>query len=424
MANTGDASAPPDTGPSREAFDAQLPKAAGKAEAHPTPPDMEPAPAASPASGARRVRLAALPKAELARVLRRVRGQGPAIAAPPQEERPEYPPRASPTPGERPSAAGARGPVTAAEPQHPQPADAPPATTPAAADDDPGDASGSARDADAMPALPRQEAPETPPAAQELARPAHPPATPRTDSRTSSWDALGRFTASSAHLDRHRIVAARRDDPAHAAFDMLRTRLLQALSDNGWKRVAITSPTARCGKTFTAANLAISLSRQENCRTVMLDLDLRRPSLHTTLGHADPAAIGAMLRGEVAPSGHLLRLGQNDFDGGHNLAIGFNGRREPYAAELMQDPRTADTLSRIEAELAPDVMLFDLPPALYTDDVMALRPHFDGVILVIGGGITTPKEVKSVERRMGDRVPLLCMVLNMAEDSDVRHYPY
>ena len=69
-------------------------------------------------------------------------------------------------------------------------------------------------------------------------------------------------------------------------------------------------------------------------------------------------------------------------------------------------------------------MLFDLPPALFYDDVIAFRPRFDGLLLVIGGGITTEKEVKEVERRIGEETPLLGMILNKAEGAEVGRYKY
>ncbi|MBN9886027.1 CpsD/CapB family tyrosine-protein kinase [Salipiger abyssi] len=241
---------------------------------------------------------------------------------------------------------------------------------------------------------------------------------------TPLWDALPTFSVDARHLERNRIVTAGRQDPAHAAFDVLRTRLLQALSDNGWKRVAITSPTKDCGKTFTAANLAISLSRQETCRTLLLDCDLRRPSLHKVMGLRNPGSMGDMLRGLVPPERQLARLGPNDIHAGQNIAFGFNGTVEPYASELLQDPRTEETLNAIEKSLAPDVILFDLPPALYFDDVMAFRPQFDGVLLVVGGGLTTDKEVREVERRLGENTPLLGTVLNKAEGTNLRKYSY
>ncbi len=240
----------------------------------------------------------------------------------------------------------------------------------------------------------------------------------------TAWDRMGEFEVDEGHLAENRIITATREDPAYTAFDVLRTRLLQALNENGWKRVAITSPTKDCGKTFTAANLAISLSRQENCRTLLLDCDMRRPTLQKVMGMAHPGSMGDMLRGKVDPQDHLLRLGKNRINAGRNIAFGFNEVIEPYASELLQDPRTAETLAKIEQSVAPDVMLFDLPPALYYDDVIAFRPQFDGVLLVIGGGITTEKEIKEVERRLGEETPLLGMVLNKAENTEIDKYHY
>lgn len=239
-----------------------------------------------------------------------------------------------------------------------------------------------------------------------------------------TWDQLGEIPIEQRHLDRNRVITASRQNPAHAAFDVLRTRLLQGLTEHGWTRVAITSPTKDCGKTFTAANLAISLSRQENCRTLLMDCDLRRPTLHKVLGVRNPGSMGDMLRGVLPPRDHLLRIGPNDIHVGRNIAFGFNGAVEPYASELLQDPRSADTLRAIEDSLKPDVMLFDLPPALYYDDVIAFRPLFDAVLLVIGGGITTEKEVREVERRLGDSTPLLGTILNKAEGTKSRKYSY
>ncbi|KAB2541369.1 exopolysaccharide biosynthesis protein [Salipiger aestuarii] len=238
------------------------------------------------------------------------------------------------------------------------------------------------------------------------------------------WSRLPVFSVNARHLDRNRIVTAGRQDPAHAAFDVLRTRLLQALSENGWRRVAITSPTKDCGKTFTAANLAISLSRHQNCRALLIDCDLRRPTLHKVMGADNPGSMGDVLRGRLSAEAHFQRMGDNDIHAGPNVAFGFNGVVEPYASELLQSPETAQTLQTIERRLAPDVILFDLPPALFSDDVIAFRPLFDGVLLVVGGGLTTDKEIREVERRLGENTPLLGTVLNRAEGTQLSKYSY
>lgn len=238
------------------------------------------------------------------------------------------------------------------------------------------------------------------------------------------WDNLRTFPVDERLLERNHVITAARQDLAHTAFDVLRTRLLQGLRQNGWSRVAITSPSKDCGKTFTAANLALSLSRQENCRTILLDFDMRRPSLDGVFGVENSGTLADMLRGEVAPEDHLRVMGKNTLDIGRNVAFGFNDKVEPYASELLHDSVTAEVLDDMQHRFNADVVLFDMPPALYHDDVMAARNLFDGVLLVVGGGITKASEVKDVERRLGADTPFLGSILNFSEGPGITKYSY
>jgi Mrp family chromosome partitioning ATPase len=236
----------------------------------------------------------------------------------------------------------------------------------------------------------------------------------------ANWLSLPAVDLDPGALSSNLVVSATRDHETHATFDVLRTRLLHALAEKGWRRVAVTSPGANCGKTFTCVNLAASLARKTNCRTVLLDCDMRRPSLHHALGLVPEQPISDMFRGEVPVDQHLLRLGANRIDAvENNLALGLNNQEEPYASEILQSDQMERCLQQIEAQFDPTVMLFDLPPALFFDDVLAMRSHFDAVLMVIGGGLTTPKEIREAERRLGSDTPLLGMVLNHAEDVDV-----
>ena len=229
------------------------------------------------------------------------------------------------------------------------------------------------------------------------------------------WTMLRQFPLDPAHLDRNLVITAGRTDPAHGAFDVLRTRMTQALADKGWSRVAITSPTPACGKSFMAINLAITLSRYESCRTLLLDLDMRRPRLHRYVGVDNPGSIGDVLRGRIRPEDHLLRPGPNNLHVGDHMALGLNGQVEPYAAELLQQPQSAAILARMARSLDSQVILYDMPPALAQDDVIAARDLFDCLLIVVGGGTTTADEVNEATRRIGEDKPILGVVLNRAE---------
>lgn len=234
-------------------------------------------------------------------------------------------------------------------------------------------------------------------------------------SRTDPWETLDRVPLDARTLARNRIVSAGRVDPAHVAFDLLRTRLMQALSARGWSRVAITSPTKGCGKTFVAANLALSFARRASLRTVLMDLDLRIPNLANVLGVRDAGRMADFLGGRVTVQDHLRKLAPN-------LAVGLNARPVYDSAELIQEPGTAAALDAMREALRPDLVLYDLPPTLACDDVLAFLPQVDGVLLVAGGGLTRAEDVRTCERLFADQAPLLGVILNKSEDPVLEPY--
>ena len=239
-----------------------------------------------------------------------------------------------------------------------------------------------------------------------------------------TWKALRPFPIDPAHLEANRVIAATRDDPAYAAFDVLRTRILHPMRENGWRRVAITSPSPDCGKTFTAANLAIALSHYDALRIALMDMDMRKSSLHHVFGVRDPGSMGDYLRGLVPTEVHFRAPARNRLHIGQNLAVAFNGKREDFASELMQDPLTEEVLEQMEEDLAPDIVLFDMPPVLTNDDVIAFAPQYDAVLVVAAGGQTRASELKQVSRHLGEDKPLLGVVLNKAEGSTLNYSYY
>jgi Mrp family chromosome partitioning ATPase len=230
-----------------------------------------------------------------------------------------------------------------------------------------------------------------------------------------AWTRIPSVSLDPRHLARHRVVTLGRHDPAHVAFDLLRTRLVQALKARGWSRVAITSPSKACGKTFVAANLALSLARRPSCRAVLMDLDLRIPNLARVLGIRDTATTADFLAGRCPPEALLRRVAPN-------LAVGANGTPSSDSAELIQEPTTTTALEGLRKAFRPDVILYDLPPTLACDDVIAFLPQVDGVLLVAAGGTTSADEVRECERLLTGQAPLLGVILNKAEDPAIEPY--
>ncbi len=222
------------------------------------------------------------------------------------------------------------------------------------------------------------------------------------------WDNLTVAPLDDANLEKNHIISATRAHEAHAAFDMLRTRMLQALNEHGWSRVAITSPTRGCGSSFVTANLAFSMARLETVRTVMLDMDLRAPSLDKSLGIDAPDAMVDYLSGVIAPENFLVKVRPN-------LALALNDTPSESASELFQNEITSTVLEELEETLCPDLMLFDMPPALEFDDVLGFLPNVDAVLIVAGGGVSTAEDVRKVEQILSEAKPILGVMLNKAD---------
>src|SRR5688500_6142256 len=84
-------------------------------------------------------------------------------------------------------------------------------------------------------------------------------------------------------LEQNRIVIDERSN-ATAAYKVLRTRVLQRMRRNGWKTLAVTGTAPNEGKTLTAINLSINLAWHLTTSVVLVDMDLRKPSVHRYLG--------------------------------------------------------------------------------------------------------------------------------------------
>jgi Mrp family chromosome partitioning ATPase len=228
-----------------------------------------------------------------------------------------------------------------------------------------------------------------------------------------AWAGLPDFAPDPGLMARNRIVTFADADPAHVTFDMMRTKILRTMRQNGWVSLGITSPTSGCGKTTTAINLAFSLGHQPDVRTVLVDLDLRRPAIARHLGLTRPQSMASVLQGSRGLEENFVRYGDN-------LAIGTNATPMKNSAEILLNAATARGMAEIKAGFTPDVILCDLPPMLVSDDVMAFVPHLDCVLLIAGAEKSRLDEVDKCEQDLAEQTNVLGVVLNkcryMGED--------
>lgn len=223
---------------------------------------------------------------------------------------------------------------------------------------------------------------------------------------TALWADLPLFEPDSGLMTRNRIVTFADADPSHVAFDMMRTKILRTMRQNGWTSLGVTSPTAGSGKSTTCINLAFSLAHQPDVRTVLVDLDLRRPALAKLLGLTRAQSFASVLRGDRPLAETFVRYGEN-------LAIGTNDGPVRASSELLLNAATAHNVAAFKAGFAADVLLYDMPPMLQSDDVMAFLPHLDCVLLIAAAEKSRLDEVDKCERELSEQTNVLGVVLNM-----------
>ena len=223
-----------------------------------------------------------------------------------------------------------------------------------------------------------------------------------------------------ATLDRsllldNRIVADEKDDPRRGPFDILRTRVIQVMADQGWRTLAITSPTAGNGKTVISINLSISLARLADQPTILVDFDMRKPQVAEYLGLDGVYSLVDLLAGRLTLDNILVDSGIS------NLIILPNSTPVPGSSEFIASQAVADLIRDLKAQDKNGIIVFDLPPMLTADDVLAFLPHVDCVMLVASVRQSKLSELKECEHKLGD-TNYLGFILNKDVLVDNRYY--
>jgi Mrp family chromosome partitioning ATPase len=214
-------------------------------------------------------------------------------------------------------------------------------------------------------------------------------------------------------LEQHRIVIDERS-AASAAYKVLRTRVLQRMRRNGWKTLAVTGTCPNEGKTLTAINLSINLAWHLTTSVVLVDMDLRNPSVHRYLGVDTRFGLMDYLNGDVP----LVRAGVRP--GMERLGVIMNDRPVMNASELLTAPETGQLIE--EVKRGDDrIVIFDLPPVFAGDDVLAFAPLVDAVLIVLSQG-TTKRAALTGLRELLQNVNVIGTVLNRSSERVAPYY--
>lgn len=202
---------------------------------------------------------------------------------------------------------------------------------------------------------------------------------------------------------------------AAEAYRTLRTNLFYAHVDSPPKVIVVTSPGSKEGKSTTCANLGVVLAQADKS-TLVLDCDLRRPTMHKVFGLRNFLGLVDVLVGDR----NLQDVWQEPLLG---LKVVPVGSVPPNPAELLGSRRFAELLDRTREEF--DYVLIDAPPAGLVSDPVVLATQADGVLLVVDAQNTRKGSLRQSMRSLeAVEANVLGTVMNGARIPKKAYYGY
>ena len=218
-------------------------------------------------------------------------------------------------------------------------------------------------------------------------------------------------------LRRNRLIVAGSDPNLGEAYKLLRTHILHGTKREGRNTLMVTSPLPNEGKSLTTINLALAISQKVGQTVLLVDGDLRNPSVHRYLDL--PSGPGLF---DYLTSGYPISESLVHPEGLSNLVVLPAGQPTTHSGELLSSPLMVDLVKELKHFYPDRYVLFDLPPLLYADP-LAFAPLVDGIILVVEAG-STPREEITHALEMVKAFPVLGCVLNKVDPVELSYGYY
>ncbi len=208
-------------------------------------------------------------------------------------------------------------------------------------------------------------------------------------------------------LKQHRIISGDSQDEVARAYKVLRTQVSQRMRQHGWRTLGVTSPGQGEGKTLTAINLSISLALERNQSVLLVDANLGQPSIHSYLG----IDVEQGLREHLLDGTPVQQILVNPRIPGLVILPGsvpLNSSSETLTSRPM-----LQLVQELKRRYPMRWVIFDLPPVLVSDEVLAIAPYIDAMLLVVEEGKTMrPELARAAELVQASNKNLIGTVLN------------
>ena len=191
------------------------------------------------------------------------------------------------------------------------------------------------------------------------------------------------------------------------AFRAMRTNVLFAAADEGFRSLVITSTGPGEGKTIVAANLAIGFA-QAGQRVILIDADMRRPRVHQMFSQRQEPGLSNLMVGHAVPTAAICKSGVP------GLWLLPAGRIPPNPAELLGSRRFKEFITLLSQHF--DSVIIDSPPIMAVTDAAVAASAASGVVFVIGSEMTSRQAAKAaIEQLQNGRPRFFGAVLNRVE---------
>jgi len=236
-------------------------------------------------------------------------------------------------------------------------------------------------------------------------------------SRTKREGNSNRLAIASSNEAVELVTQVRPQSQMAESYRALRTSLLLSNLGAPPKVIMITSALPQEGKTTTSINCAVVLA-QKGVRVLLIDADLRRPSIHKTLGMGPRSGLSNVLTGSATLQQAIARSSVLP-----NLSVLPAGTPPPNPAELLASTNMRDVLEELRGQY--DHIVVDTPPALSVTDAVVLSPRADAIVLVIRSGQTTKQALRrSRDILMQVNAKVSGVLLNAVDLSSPDYYYY
>ena len=188
-------------------------------------------------------------------------------------------------------------------------------------------------------------------------------------------------------LEKNRVISSVSNRNMSDIYRLLRTRILYRMDALGFKSIAITSPNRGAGKSQTAVNLALSLAMNMTRTVLLIDTDLRSPAIYKLMGIAAEPGLQDFLLNDASLSSCLVNPGVERLV---ILPLAYSVSSSP---ELLASPKMISLTQELEKRYPERIIIYDLPPLLYSADALIFLKYVDCCLLVADEGGTKENEL-------------------------------